>query len=257
MKCSELRLRPCNCSDSWKWTGGSLRLPLQPGTEENEIMKSSEKKESMIRIAVVDSDPLRFVGFQALLSSESDFDLQWVSLAEIGAHQNVDIVLLGSHPGRNATEVLGLIRAVRPGLIVIMTACNLDDAGILKAIAAGAKGCVDEAASVKEWVRAIRIVRSGSVWAPRRVLAAFIERAYTSPSRSISSNRAPFTIRETEVLRMLVAGRSNREIAGPLGIEVRTVKAHVAKLMRKVGVPNRILLSVYAVNHSLAPSLKA
>jgi hypothetical protein len=58
-----------------EWTGGSLRLPLQPGTEENEIMKRYEKKESMIRIAVVDSDPLRFVGFQALLSAESDFDL--------------------------------------------------------------------------------------------------------------------------------------------------------------------------------------
>ena len=51
---------------------------------------------------------------------------------------------------------------------------------------------------------------------------------------------------------MLVAGKSNREIAIPLGIEERTVKAHVAKLMRKFGVQNRVMLSIHAVTHSLA-----
>ena len=57
--------------------------------------------------------------------------------------------------------------------------------------------------------------------------------------------------REKEVLEMLVAGRSNKEIGAALGIEERTVKAHVAKLMRKVGVQNRIALSVHAITHSL------
>jgi DNA-binding NarL/FixJ family response regulator len=60
-----------------------------------------------------------------------------------------------------------------------------------------------------------------------------------------------FTIRETEVLKLLVAARSNREIARTMGIEERTVKAHVAKLMRKVGVENRIALSIYAVTNSI------
>ena len=50
---------------------------------------------------------------------------------------------------------------------------------------------------------------------------------------------------------MLVVGRANKEIGSALGIEERTVKAHVAKLMRKVGVPNRIALSIHAVTHSL------
>jgi predicted transcriptional regulator len=53
------------------------------------------------------------------------------------------------------------------------------------------------------------------------------------------------------VLKLLVAARSNREIARTLGIEERTVKAHVAKLMRKVGVENRIALSIYAVTNSI------
>jgi len=60
-----------------------------------------------------------------------------------------------------------------------------------------------------------------------------------------------FTDREKEVLELLVAGRSNKEIGAVLGIEERTVKAHVAKLMRKVGVQNRIALSVHAITHNL------
>jgi DNA-binding NarL/FixJ family response regulator len=66
--------------------------------------------------------------------------------------------------------------------------------------------------------------------------------------------RPAFTLREKEVLEMLVDGRSNKQIGVPLGIEVRTVKAHVAKLMRKVGVRSRIALATYAMSHSLVSS---
>ena len=215
-------------------------------------METSPAKKTTVRIAVIDSDPLRFLGFRALLSSETDFELRAVSLPEIGKNQEVDVGLLGSHSGRNILEVLSTLKALRPGLDVIVTGCNMDEAAMLEAIVAGAKGCVDEAASVGELVRAIRIVQAGSVWAPRRVLAMFVEQA--SSGRDVSVGHRPFTRREKEVLRMLVAGCSNKEIAAPLGIEERTVKAPVAKLMRKVGVPNRVLLSVHVITHSLVAS---
>ena len=70
-------------------------------------MKNGQVMKTMVRIAVVDSDPLRFVGFRALLSPQADFDLQSVSLAEIGTHQGADMVLLGSHPGKNVVDVGG------------------------------------------------------------------------------------------------------------------------------------------------------
>ena len=69
-------------------------------------------------------------------------------------------------------------------------------------------------------------------------------------------SQVTFTEREKEVLVLLVAGRSNKEIGAPLGIEERTVKAHVAKLLRKIGVQNRIALSIHAVTHSLVSSPK-
>ena len=217
-------------------------------------MKTPQTRKAMVRIAVIDSDPLRSVGFRALLSAEADFELQSVALAEIGTNQEVDVVLLGSHPGKSVIEVLTTLKALRPGVNVIVTGHNLDDATILKAVSAGAKGCVDEAASVDEFVQAIRTVLVGSVWAPRRVLSMFVEQAYRSSKQGVFADRRPFTSREKEVLRMLVAGCSNKEIAAPLGIEERTVKAHIAKLLRKVGVSNRVMLSVHAITHSLIAS---
>jgi DNA-binding NarL/FixJ family response regulator len=214
-------------------------------------MKPAVAKKPIIRIAVVESDPLRFVGFRALFDSEPDFELNSASLPEITAERNIDLVLLGSRGGQNLFDQMASLKAARPDLKIIVTGSGMDEETILKAIASGAKGYVDEAAPPSEFVQAIRVVNQGSVWAPRRVLSMFIERVTSSPGRIFPAGRVTFTDREKEVLEMLVAGRSNKEIGAALGIEERTVKAHVAKLMRKVGVQNRIALSVHAITHSL------
>jgi DNA-binding NarL/FixJ family response regulator len=214
-------------------------------------MKAATAKKPIIRIAVVESDPLRFVGFRALFDSESDFELVSAALPDISVLQGIDLVLLGSRAGQNLFDVMASLKATRPDLKIIVTGAGMDEETILKAIASGAKGYVDEAATPAEFVQAIRIVQQGSVWAPRRVLSLFIERVTSSPGRIFPAGRVTFTDREKEVLEMLVAGRSNKEIGAALGIEERTVKAHVAKLMRKVGVQNRIALSVHAITHSL------
>ena len=205
----------------------------------------------LIRIAVVESDPLRFVGFRALFDSEPDFELVSAALPDIAVMQDVDLVLLGNRSGQNLFDVMASLKAARPDLRIIVTGAGMDEETILKAIAAGSKGYVDEAASAAEFVQAIRVVNQGSVWAPRRVLSLFIERVSSAPGRIFPAGRVTFTDREKEGLAMLVAGRSHKEIGAALGIEERTVKAPVAKLMRKVGVQNRLALSVHAITHSL------
>lgn len=209
-----------------------------------------------IRVAVVESDPLRFIGFRSLFDEEPDLELVSCSLTELTSRNDVDLVLLGSRNGQNLFDVMAGMKASRPDLRIIVTGSGADDETILKAVAAGAKGYVDEAATPEEFIMAIRIVNQGSVWAPRRVLSIFIERVTTGPGRIFPAGRVNFTDREKEVLELLVAGRSNKEIGAALTIEERTVKAHVAKLMRKVGVQNRIALSVHAITHSLVTSSK-
>ena len=134
-------------------------------------MKAAPAKKPSIRIAVVESDPLRFVGFRALFDSETDFELASAALPDIGALQNIDLILLGNRSGQNLFDVMAGLKATRPDLRVIVTGSGMDEETILKAIASGAKGYVDEAASANEFVQAIRVVHKASVWAPRRVLS--------------------------------------------------------------------------------------
>jgi DNA-binding NarL/FixJ family response regulator len=215
------------------------------------MTKTSASKKPRIRVAVVESDPLRLVGFRALFEAEPEFELVAASLEEVSLHEEIELVLLGSRGGQNLYDMVATLKASRPDLRIVVTGTGADDETILKALAAGAKGYVDEAAPASEFVMALRIVNSGSVWAPRRVLSLFIERVTSHPGRIFPAGRVTFTDREKEVLELLVAGRSNKEIGAVLKIEERTVKAHVAKLMRKVGVQNRIALSVHAITHSL------
>ena len=226
---------------------------LTASTVVTKDMKAAPARKPVIHIAVVDSDPLRFIGLRSLFDEEPDLELTAATLEELPTLPNVDLVLLGNRGSGTSSvfDVMASLKAARPDLRIIVTGTGADDESILKALAAGAKGYVDEGASPSEFVQAIRIVNQGSVWAPRRVMSIFIDRVTSSPGKIFPAGRVEFTEREKEVLALLVAGRSNREIGQALTIEERTVKAHVAKLMRKVGVQNRIALSVHAITHSL------
>ena len=213
-------------------------------------MKPSPARKPPIRVAVVENDPLRFIGLRALFDSEPDLELQAVTATEIATRNNVDLILLAGHGSQNLFDLMAALKAVRPDLRIVVTGMG-DDETILKTIAGGAKGYIDEAATPAEFAQAILTVHQGLVWAPRRVLSMFIERVISCPGSIFPAGQVVFTEREKAVLELLVVGHANKEIGAALGIEERTVKAHVAKLMRKVGVDNRVSLSVHAITHSL------
>jgi DNA-binding NarL/FixJ family response regulator len=190
------------------------------------------------------------VGFQSILDQAPDLHVTAISVAEIATHSQIQLALLGDH-SRRFLETMDSLRIVLPAVRLIVTGRAMDDESILKALAGGAKGYVSEAAPASELIRAIYTVSSGSVWAPRRVMSRFIERTVDSTRGKSQFGCSAFTSREKQVLRMLVEGRSNKDIGVPLGIEERTVKAHVSKLMRKAGVTNRIALSMHAIHHEL------
>ena len=141
--------------------------------------------------------------------------------------------------------------ARRPAAKIIATGTLHNEELALRALCAGAKGYIEESLSAEEFKQAIRAVHSGSVWAPGPLIGKFIERVTNVPRRGTPEEPLVFTEREREVLYLLVSGCSNKEIATSLEIEARTVKMHIASLMRKAGVTNRIALSVHALTHSL------
>jgi len=214
-------------------------------------MQSVASTSPPIRIVALESDPLWFTGLRTVLAPQSDFELISASLTELSLLRDFDLVLLRNHPGCSLFEVMETVKATCPDLRILVTGSGMVDEAILNAISAGAKGYIDAAAGAAELVQAIRVVSQDSVWAPRRVLCAFVERASSPEGFAHRGERFLLTDQEKQMLKMLMAGLSNREISAPLGMEVRAVRSQIGKLMRKVGVQNRVALSIHAVTHSL------
>lgn len=207
-----------------------------------------------INIAVIENDPLRLAGLHAVFDPIPAFHLTAMSVPQIATNKGVGVVLVGNYSPVRCIEAMASLRSLRPDVPIIVTGAGANDEDILKALRHGAKGYVDETAPMACLVQAIHAVNAGTVWASRRVLSILIERLIDRLGQASQPGFLSLTGREKQVLQMLVEGRSNKEIACPLRIKERTVKAHIAKMMRKVGVRNRIALSVQAVSQSLLSS---
>jgi DNA-binding NarL/FixJ family response regulator len=211
-------------------------------------MKETPSRERL-RLGLIATDPLRILGLQAIFSDGSGVEVVPLSVPGALDSSGVSVILIDSSCTDHLFELLGTFRRTRPHLRLIVLGLEEGHDHIQDVIGAGAKGYLTHIASESEMRLAIDIVHDGSVWAPRKVMARLLESAAAEARNSIADPK--FTEREGQVLRLLVAGRANKEIAGVLGIDVNTVKAYVGRLMRKVGVENRIALTVQAVNRKL------
>lgn len=194
------------------------------------------------RIGLVATDPLRVLGLKSILEGTL---FEVVPLSVPGALDDISLslVLIDSECTGHPFQLISTFRQVRPQLRLIVFGSDAAQEHIERVIGAGAKGYLPFTASEAELRLAIEAVRDGSVWAPRKVLSRLLDRERGNPANP--DQRPNFTAREREVLKLLREGQPNREIAQTLGIDEATVKAHLGRLMRKVGVSNRIALTMH------------
>lgn len=192
----------------------------------------------MDRVGVVATDPLRVVGLKAIFADSPQMEI--VPLSIPGALDDIELslVLIDSDCTPHLFELISSFRRGRAQLKLIVLGKETSPEHIERVIGAGAKGYLPLTAQEGEVRRAIESVRDGSVWAPRKVISRLLDgqKEATAPR---------FTAREREILQLLRSGRSNREISLVLNIDQSTVKAHIGRLMRKVGVTNRIALTIH------------
>lgn len=148
-------------------------------------------------------------------------------------------------------ETLEIIRRERPEVRLIVIGPAHNDNTVLDAIVSGARAYLDVNATPELVRLAIDVVIEGSIWAPRRLLSRLIDRLLHNQEPNHNGVPPQLTERERQVLELILMARSNREIAVQLGIEERTVKAYVGRLMRKAGANNRVKLSMSALGLSI------
>lgn len=214
---------------------------------------TEEQGSSRKRVGVVATDSLRVLGLASIL--EGKLDLEIVELSVPGALDgaNLSVILIDSDCTGHLFELLATFRRRRPQLKLIVLGKQHDHEYIQQVIGAGAKGYLLHTAREDEIRLAIEIVQDGSVWAPRKVMARLIESARVQGPPPTAKERQ-LTPREHQVLVLLKAGRPNRDIAVMLEIDEATVKAHVGRLLRKVGVDNRIALTMQAIHRETESS---
>lgn len=218
-----------------------------------------------LKLGLVATDPLRILGLQTIFAQKNaekgaeDVEglrpVEIVPLSVPGAldASGVSLILIDAACTEHIFELLATFRRTRPHLRLIVLGLEESHEYIQRVIGAGAKGYLAHTAKGSEVRMAIEIVEDGSVWAPRKVMANLVDLSSLEERREAVAKEPKFTEREVQVLKLLVDGHPNRVIADELGIDVATVKKHVGTLMRKVGVKNRITLSVHAVNRGLVP----
>jgi DNA-binding NarL/FixJ family response regulator len=201
-----------------------------------------------LRVGLLDFEPLRIAGLRGIFSEQPDFQVVATDWAVAFREPAFDLVVVVLRDQAFSLALLARLRSKHPGPKILVIGSGSDPERILEAINAGAKGWLEDTATPQQVLKAAYAVLDGSIWAPRRVLATFVDRAIEGSAARRRRTSPRFTEREEEVLQQLVLARSNREIAEALSIREQTVKSYVARLMRKVGVGNRIALSVQAAS---------
>jgi DNA-binding NarL/FixJ family response regulator len=219
-------------------------------------MKSRSANPRPICIGILSVEPIRVAGLinvfdQPAQPGQAQLVPVVGSLRELIGVSDIEYIVVDLDSSKGSLEILEIMRLTRPDVRLIVLGPEGDDELVFKAIIAGARAYLGLSAGPELVRNAIEVVTSGSIWAPRRLLSRLIDRLLHVPPAKRVTPDTQLTPREEQVLRLILSANSTREIARQLGIEPRTVKAYIAKLMRKTGADNRVQLSVSAVSHSL------
>jgi DNA-binding NarL/FixJ family response regulator len=213
-----------------------------------------------IRVLIADDQPLVRAGFRVILDAESDIDVvgeaaDGLEAIELVGRLTPDVVCMDIRmPNLDGVEATRRLTA--PGVehvakVLILTTFDLDEY-VVEALRAGASGFLLKDVPAGELARAIRVVAAGdALLAPgitRRLLDLVATRLPpTTPPASVSD----LTERELDVTRLVARGLSNAEIASELVVSETTVKTHVAHVLQKLGLRDRVQVVVFAYESGL------
>ena len=166
-----------------------------------------------------------------------------------------DVVLMDLHlPGMTGTEAIRRLAVLAPSVRVLVISGSAEDRDVMEAILAGACGYILKTSPIEEIAAGIHASAEGSSLLSPVVAAGLLDhvRENASQLRVGSDPVGELTPRELEVLRLMAQGLENSEIARELIISTRTARNHVASILGKLHMQNRIQAAVYAVRHGVA-----
>ena len=212
------------------------------------------------RVVIVDDHTLFRDGLRTILSMEDDFEV----IADVESAEDIvelmwetkpDVLLLDIRmPQGSGLDAVPAVCRISPNTtVIVLTACDEMEEHV-RAFKLGARGVVLKDSARQTLVQAIRSVCRGETWMDPRmrgVLVAELARSGTEGENLVIDRDDGLTDRELEIVRLVAAGKKNKEVAEQLAISERTVRTNLTSVFQKLGVRDRIGLVMYALRHGL------
>lgn len=208
----------------------------------------------MIDVLLVDDHTIFRSGVQRLLLDESDIRMTGEACNGIEAldqlrSRRFDVVLLDINmEGRNGLDVLASIRHAHPNLPVLMLSMYPEEQYALVAVQGGAAGYIAKDAEPAELVRAIRKLAAGGQYLSARAAPLVRDQLQGKDERPAHQR---LTVREHQIMLMMLKGMSLTEIGEEMLISVKTVSTHRTNILEKLGVTSTAELVLYAVRQGI------
>lgn len=196
-------------------------------------------------IAFVDDHPILLSGVTHLFSANSEFRTVGVGtcaadILEIAKRDAPNVIVVDLNmPGKVLDSIAELVRQGAKTKVLVFTAMTSVDYAVA-ALEAGAMGYVLKGSSEEELIQAIRAVHEGDTYITPSFAAKVVTGLRTASLRRATAAALRLTSREEQVLRLLLQGKTNREIAEALSISDKTVKHYMSMLMQRLNARNRI-----------------
>jgi len=214
----------------------------------------------VIRVLVADDQELIREGIASLLGIQPGIAVVGTArdggtAAELAAALAADVVLMDVRmPGGDGTQAAARIRRELPGCQVVMLTTFDDEEYVVQALRAGAAGYLLKDLPAAELAAAVRLAHAGisqfGAQAAGRLAAAIARQDQPAPPRSDPADPV-LTARETDVLRLVACGATNREIASHLFLSEGTVKNHLSRILTRLSLRDRTQAAIYAHDHGL------
>ena len=212
----------------------------------NYALSISHDQPAKVKIILADDHPLLLKSLRDLLVKEGDLEV----VAEAGDGEEAvrlaiemqpDIVIMDiSMPNMNGLEATRQIKERCPNIAVLVLTVHTDDDSILDILQAGAAGYLVKSVYSDEVIHSVRAVLGGEMVLSPLIGQRLLKHAARYPMKPVPLGTGEkLSIRELEILKLTARGMSNKDIASTLGINIRTVKAHLGEIFSKMGVASR------------------
>jgi two-component system response regulator NreC len=210
----------------------------------------------MTKVLIADDHAIVRAGLRTLLIEDGGFNLVGEATGgyeaiELVGKTNPDVLILDiSMPDLDGISVTQRVKTQYPDLRILILTIHEDEALLREAIKAGAAGYILKRAAEAELISAVRVILRGDLYVDPSMVRSLLDDSRQIQVKQVSSTET-LTPRETEILKLIVEGYTNRQIGSELNISIRTVEGHRSNISDKLGLHSRLELVRYAREHKL------